>query len=541
MTLVRQSYETGTNGASLAVATDGQLVLTPPAGGTAVFSTTHPAHDSLSCKVDATGVQVVLGHTPGGSDVQGSSQVYFYTAAYPTSTTDILVFRNASANACKVQLDSTGHIVVVNAASASLNTSSSTVPLNAQWRLDVRCKPGTGTGDGELHVAVYNADTTSSPIYTYDSTTMNAGTAALASARAGKLTTTGDWSVWIDDFAINLGATAFIAPATSGSGSGATIVMQDDFTGTTSSTFINDSTYANLAGTPPTYVRNSHNGKSLRFVSGGQGIVEETFSSTTAKRIFSRIYRVPSLPTATAEVAQVRVGLSRGPAVAFVAGGQVRLLRTDGSSAITSANTIPVNTDFRLTFTVDPTALTITCAFFADTSSTTPVETINSSIPASIGMTAFRDGIVSAGALGTNVWLDVSWPIDTTDTDPGPRVYPVYPTVAPQANAGPDQTGVEPWSDISLVGTDVQETNPITSRTWTRVSGPTVTLALSNGGSTVSFIAAPALTTTTLTLRYSVSASDGTTNDDVILTILPATEAYLNNTGTWKPLRITPL
>lgn len=539
MSIITQGFESGTNGAALSVATDGQLVVTPSAGGSAVFDTTHPAHDSQSCKVDAVGVAVVLGHTPGGSAASGAVRAYFYCSAYPTSTSDIVTIRSGSANAMKVQLDNLGRIVVTNSTGASMGTSSSSVPLSAQWRVEAWCQPGAGTSDGNVHVAVYNGDTTSSPIYTLDSTTANAGTAAIASVRAGKMTAAGNWTAWIDDFAIDIGRASYIGPAMSGGGGGATVVMSDDFTGPTGSTFTGDGTYANLAGSAPSYVRNSNHGKSLRFVAAGQGIIEETFTATSEKRIFSRIWRVPSLPTATAEVLQMRLGASRGPAVALTAGGNIRLLRTDGSSNTTGTSTIPVNTDFRITFTVDPATLAMTCAFFPNTTATTPVETVTGTLAASISMTAARDGIISAGALGTGVWFDVSWPIDTTDIDPGPRTYPNYPVAAPQANAGSDQNAIEPWASVTLIGTDVEETNPITSRSWSCVTVPGLAITATGPG-TATYEAPASLNSQSLTFRYSVSASDGTTTDDTVHTVLPATEAYLQG-STWVPLRVRPL
>ncbi|MGB4758837.1 MAG: hypothetical protein WBP26_02155 [Candidatus Saccharimonadales bacterium] len=539
MSLITQSFESGSNGATLSVATDGQLVVAPSAGGSAVFDTAHPAHDSQSCKVEAIGIAVVLGHTPGGTAASGAVRAYFYCTAYPTATSDIVTIRNSTGNAAKVQLDTTGRIIVTNSTGASIGSASTSVPLNAQWRVDAWCQPGSGASDGIIHVVVHNNDTTSSPIYTFSSTTSNAGTTAIASVRAGKLTGSGDWTAWIDDFAIDLGRVSFIGPASGGGGGGATIVMSDDFTGTTGSTFSGDGTYANLAGSAPTYVRNSNNGKALRFAAGGQGIIEETFASTNAKRIFSRIWRVPSLPTATAEVLQMRVSAARGPAVALTSNGNIRLLRADGSSNSTGVATVPVNTDFRITFTVDPATLAMTCAFFPNTTSTTPIETVSGTLTASINITAARDGIVSAGALGSGVWLDVSWPIDTTDIDPGPRTYPDYPVVAPQANAGSDQGGLEPWTIITLTGTDIEETNPITNRTWSCITIPGLTITPTGPG-TATYEVPASLSNQSLTFRYSVTASDGTTTDDAIHTILPATEAYLQG-STWLPLRVRPL
>lgn len=539
MSIITQSFEAGSNGAALAVATDGQLVVSPSAGGSAIFDTTHPAHGSQSCKVDATAVAVVLGHAPGGTAASGAVRAYFYCSSYPTSTSDIVTIRNSSGNAMKVQLDTTGRIVVTNGTGSSIGTSSSTVPLSAQWRIEAWCQPGSGASDGNIHVVAYNADTTSSPIYSLDTSTANAGTTAIASVRAGKMTTAGNWTTWIDDFAIDLGRASFIGPATGGGSGGATVVMSDDFTGTTGSTFTGDSTYANLAGSAPMYVRNSNHGKSLRFAAGGQGIIEETFTSTNVKRIFSRIWRISSLPTITAEVLQIRLNTARGPAVALTAGGNIRLLRADGSSNITGSAVVPIDTDFRITFTVDPATLAMTCAIFPDTTSTTPTETVSGTLAATINMTAARDGIISAGALGGGVWFDVSWPIDTTDTDPGPRTYPNYPVVAPQANAGSDQNAIEPWSSVALVGTDVEETNPITSRSWSCVTMPGLTITTTGPG-TATYEAPASLSSQSLTFRYAVSASDGTSTDDMVHTILPATEAYLQG-STWTPLRVRPL
>lgn len=93
---------------------------------------------------------------------------------------------------------------------------------------------------------------------------------------------------------------------------------------------------------------------------------------------------------------------------------------------------------------------------------------------------------------------------------------------APVANAGADQT-VEPWTTVTLTGTDTDTENNVTTRAWSQVSGTAVTL--SGSGATITFPAPPSIAGSTLTFRYTATDSGSLSGtDDVVITVLPVTE-----------------
>ena len=150
-------------------------------------------------------------------------------------------------------------------------------------------------------------------------------------------------------------------------------------------------------------------------------------------RTFSRIWKITGgAPTATqCEVLQVRVGASRGVGLAIRATGLVRILNNDGSTSMGNTTaTLPLNTEFRVTWTINGTSVSF--AFYPDTTSTTPTQTIGPFTSSGQGaMTQERDGFITTTGLGAGIELHVSWPKDeSTTTDPGPRDYDsVAPTL----------------------------------------------------------------------------------------------------------------
>lgn len=212
MAPTRQTYESGTNGAALAVANDGQLFATPSAGGTAVFDNSTAAHGTQCAAIDATAVSVILVQDPGTTSTSGAVEVWFRSPAWPTGSIDILQIRNSAGGAaCKLQLNSSGKISVANAGGTVIGSATPAVSKTAWWRVELRCVPGTSS-TGEIHAALYLGDSTTAD-YAYDATTVDAGTTLITSYRAGKITTASNWlGVKVDDFTYEHGRTSSIGP-----------------------------------------------------------------------------------------------------------------------------------------------------------------------------------------------------------------------------------------------------------------------------------------------------------------------------------------
>ena len=117
------------------------------------------------------------------------------------------------------------------------------------------------------------------------------------------------------------------------------------------------------------------------------------------------------------------------------------------------------------------------------------------------------------------------------------------PATPPVANAGPDQTGIEPWSTVTLNGTGSTFTSPDTAVTyaWSQTAGPTATLSSSTAASPT-FAAPASLTSQTLTFSLTVTGNNtlvaSTSADTVNITVLPSTQAFLSSGGTWSPMKV---
>lgn len=124
----------------------------------------------------------------------------------------------------------------------------------------------------------------------------------------------------------------------------------------------------------------------------------------------------------------------------------------------------------------------------------------------------------------------------------GPAVTTDIP---PSASAGTDQTGIEPWSVVTLTGTASDSDGTIVSQIWSQVSGSTATLYGDSGLTTaytsgaVAYYAAPA-TINGDTSQFKFTATDNnsvSSSDTVNVTTLPVTErAVIGNIEV--PMRI---
>ncbi len=242
------------------------------------------------------------------------------------------------------------------------------------------------------------------------------------------------------------------------------VVLDNNFVDVAGTSFVSSGAYSNVAGTPPLYADTANPGVSaLQFPAAQQSIVGATITGSPTVRTFSRIWKITGgAPTATqCEVLQVRVGAARGVGLAIRSTGLVRILNNDGSTSMgTTTSTVPIGTEFRVTWTINGTAVTF--AFYPDTTSTTPTQTIGPFTSSGQGaMTQERDGFITNTGLGAGIELHISWPKDeSTTTDPGPRDYD---SAAPTLPLGSliDAAG---WSTVA--GTDVlaniTDTDPAT-------------------------------------------------------------------------------
>ena len=124
----------------------------------------------------------------------------------------------------------------------------------------------------------------------------------------------------------------------------------------------------------------------------------------------------------------------------------------------------------------------------------------------------------------------------TGSDDPG-WIPPV--SLAPTADAGPDQSGMEPYSTVTLSSASSSTViGTITGHAWTQISGPPIILTGADTA-TPSFAAPCTMDGQPVTLQVTVTNSGGHSDTDTVtVTPLPAVMAVRRG-GAWAPLNET--
>jgi hypothetical protein len=238
----------------------------------------------------------------------------------------------------------------------------------------------------------------------------------------------------------------------------------------------------------------------------------------------SNYYWVTAATTADLLTQRLSVtGDTTGATVRINTASKLRL--TDSANTIiwTATNTFPLNQWVRIELWANSTTGQARLAYFLG-DSTTPAEDsgiVTGSFGGGAAFVNARHGLLgtATGYGGSLYWDDAQvW----TDTDATSSLIGPFPAAASYtASAGADQTNVEPWSTVTLTGTD---TGSPTTRAWTQTGGaPSVTIS---GASTTTptFTAPGTIAGTTLTFTYTVSGSGAPASSATNVTVLPVTE-----------------
>lgn len=247
-----------------------------------------------------------------------------------------------------------------------------------------------------------------------------------------------------------------------------------------------------------------------------------------ATQMAMRCYRYfPAFPSATSSLMGVFIGAGTTPAQLYIQSDGRVLLQSASGTVYTSSVSLGVNTQYRFEMAVEVGTTTsngtINMAVY-EGDSTTELFTFTTSTT-NTGTTTLANvqfGRPISSAATYEDYLDDIAANDGTVTFIGPAVVA---NQAPTADAGGDQTNLEPYTVVTLTGTDNDSDGTVVTRTWTQVSGsPTVTL--SGSGATRTYLAPGTISGTTLTFGYQVTDNDGASSlqDTVNNTILPVTE-----------------
>lgn len=243
--------------------------------------------------------------------------------------------------------------------------------------------------------------------------------------------------------------------------------------------------------------------------------------AATAARLYLRFASLPSAATNLIEIRNVSGGQN---AAIGMNGGKLQVKDT-ASTPHTFSGTLSVNTWYRVEIqaTVSSSAGTVSAAYYLG-DNTSPVEAAYSTSMADTtdtNVSYFRFGKPTTATAFEVYYDDIAWNYGSA-APIGP--YTALINEAPTAHAGSDET-VEPYSIVTLTGTDSDSDGTVASRVWTQVSGsPTVTL--SGSGATRTYLSPGTLGGTTLVFGYQVVDDQGASSaqSTVTHTVLAATE-----------------
>lgn len=219
MTTLSNTFEGGTNGATITPANSGgasgnafdSVVI--GTGGTCIYDNTHIHSGTLENEqtLGVTAGQVYLAWTTSlASPTELFSRMYLYITANPAATSAKILYLTGAAT-CLLALTATGKVVLLNAASATVATSTNSITLNAWNRLEFHCLQNATTGTIQARLFLGSSVDSATPTESLDGGATNTGSSAYSAIRLGQANNASSVTYWIGDAAIS--TTAWVGPA----------------------------------------------------------------------------------------------------------------------------------------------------------------------------------------------------------------------------------------------------------------------------------------------------------------------------------------
>lgn len=289
--------------------------------------------------------------------------------------------------------------------------------------------------------------------------------------------------------------------------------------------------------------RAAHGSQSYRITGPASTVVRPRLQgSLTSNEASLRAYvYFEEMPSALMALAQiVETGGSTAALIAVTTAGRLRVqdkngILTDFATPLITGQWYRI--ELRLTVGATATEGLVRAAFYSY-DDTIPINPEFSSTTADLGILPLFRAEFGKCSLAPTVDMfidDFAFNIGSSDAI-GPVEPP--PNVPPIANAGPNQTTIEPWSTVTLDGSgSVANVGTITSYLWAQTAGMTVTLSDPTSANPT-FTAPASITNQTLTFQLVVEDSQGisSTADSVDVVVLYATERAIID-GQEVPLR----
>jgi hypothetical protein len=209
--------------------------------------------------------------------------------------------------------------------------------------------------------------------------------------------------------------------------------------------------------------------------------------------------------------------------------GFLRIMGPAQTNLWTSTQAVPSGQFVRIGFYVNQATNQFRCAMFSGDSTTAIADSgVLTGSAGALGTTGFysaRQGVANNCTFtGTMGWDDAAI---YTGADASSSLIGPVTTGTPGSvtcSAGTNQVGVEPWTAVTLAGTDADTGGTITTRAWTQTAGATVTLSGASTA-TATYTAPATIAGDTATFQYKVTDSTAASATSTVqVTTLPVTE-----------------
>jgi len=221
--LMRNSAETGTNGATISSTNTGDSVNASinivRGPDPIIFSNAQTAHGALSYRFQPTTGNENFVVWSRAATSAAAMRVYANFAALPASleefaqltTTDSGTF----AALCRFVLTPANKLRLLDAADTILWTSTASIATNTWYRFEAFAQLGGTATTGTISAEFYALDSTTA-IESFSTSTANLGTTNIGFLRVGKVASASAWNstFYIDDVAMQQQASGFIGPYT---------------------------------------------------------------------------------------------------------------------------------------------------------------------------------------------------------------------------------------------------------------------------------------------------------------------------------------
>jgi len=564
MALKRQTFDNGTQGATISTANTGTsgdaLSSVVQAGtGAGVFDTVAGLRGTAGAHV--TGVlndtfTMVLSNT---SDVSGSAQVYVRILAYPSTGGAFFRLRSSAGNVAIFTMSATGVVSIQNSAGTTLKNFNSNTPLalNTIYRLQLQATPNASTTAGFIAGQLYSDSDVL--IDSYSASNVNAGTTLnVQTAQAGKVVVGSvGFDMQFDELALDTGTVAEIPPVAGGGGGGggslANLKRQTFNVGSEGVTI--SAANSGTSGDALSGIVQAGTGAGVYAAAaalrGGKGasvtgILNDTFTMAMANTSdvsgTAQIYfRIPAYPSVGGAFFRLRSSVGNIAIFVLSSTGVLSLQNSAGTGLknFNSSTPLALNTIYRLQLQATPNAST-TAGYIAgqlyDNSDVLIDSYSASNVNAgtTLDVQTAQTGKVVSISDGFSMHID-EFAFATGSTTEVPPVS-AGSNQAPTVNAGGDQVDIRPYATVTLtaIASDPDGTTPTV--TWAQTNGsPSVTLS---GSGAVQTFVAPA-TRGGCTLTFQATADDGflTATDAMTVVIIPQAE-WAVSSGAEVPMQI---